>query len=218
MRKKLKKERKPKKLHPTHQQRITCGKCKKVGHNRRTCGKTISTKTLTAPSPPQFKNVPPTLPTSLKSESSFTQVEQNLKGWVGSWQKVGTVPTTVPPHIAEHYHSNSHKNPNNALLPSAVPPYHTPIPEGCVRYFHQTSIENVESITHRGLLASKGQIRKGGVWVSEYIFYGDVPNLAVIELALPENGEWEENMFITNDIAKEYFVAVHLPKPATSNN
>ena len=101
-------------------------------------------------------------------------------------------------------------NPQQFGLPPAQGT--APIPEGHDRYYHQTDPANVPSIKEHGLLYDKGRGIEGpkGVWISDKPFYGDSPNAATVELALPHHPD-RGRIASIGDVSPENFVAIHEP-------
>jgi len=86
------------------------------------------------------------------------------------------------------------------------------IKEGYTRVYHQTALENIESIRKNGLLVSKSRptSESRGVSVSETPFYGNNPNLATIELQVPTEKLRQANgSALLNDVSASDILAIH---------
>jgi GNAT superfamily N-acetyltransferase len=86
------------------------------------------------------------------------------------------------------------------------------IKKGYTRVYHQTALENIESIRKNGLLVSKSRptSESRGVSVSETPFYGNNPNLATIELQVPTEKLRQANgSALLNDVSASDILAVH---------
>lgn len=88
----------------------------------------------------------------------------------------------------------------------------SPIKLGYTRMYHQTNPENIESIKKNGLLVSKTRptSESRGVSVSDTPFYGDNPNLATIELQVPNEILKQANgSALQTDVPASDIIAAH---------
>jgi len=104
---------------------------------------------------------------------------------------------TAVPHGFEHY------------LPPE--PGTTPIPEGHVRLYHQTSAENIPSIIKTGLNIGHARGIEGpkSIYADRTGFYGSPGSRPTIEFSVPAHKF--DSPFVLQDVAPESFIAVHLP-------
>jgi hypothetical protein len=95
------------------------------------------------------------------------------------------------------------------VIPPA--PGTAPIPEGHIRYYHQTGEENLPSIREHGLLFAKAKGIEGpkGVWASHRPFYGDATQSATVEFHLPK----DEGHIVSlqHDVTPDQILAIHEP-------
>ena len=88
----------------------------------------------------------------------------------------------------------------------------TPIPNGHIRLYHQTSPENIPSIKQNGILASKATMAEGPkmpvIWASKKPYYGMKSDLATIEFHVPEE-EFADYYLRTNHVPPQQFIAIH---------
>lgn len=88
----------------------------------------------------------------------------------------------------------------------------TPIPEGHIRLYHQTSPENIPSIKKHGILASKASMAEGPrtpvIWASKKPYYPKSRDIATIEFHVPEE-QFGPNYLRTNHVPPEQFIGIH---------
>ena len=89
----------------------------------------------------------------------------------------------------------------------------TPIPDGYVRLYHQTPLENAESIRTHGILHDKMKgiegPRRTYVWRTP--FYGKSQSHATVELHVPEELFDPPQFLKISDVPPKYIVAIHEP-------
>jgi len=95
----------------------------------------------------------------------------------------------------------------------------TPIPEGHVRLYHQTSKENLGSIKRNGLQLSRARGIEGprGIYADEQGFYGAPGGqMPTVEFSVPKE-RWDrpfvrvDSMLDQGRVAPENIIAVHYP-------
>jgi len=104
---------------------------------------------------------------------------------------------------------------NSSLESIGIPPPMgtTPIPAGYVRVYHQTPLENVESIKAQGILHShmKGIEGPKRIYVWKTPFYGSSGSHATVEISVPEE-VFDPPQFLTiKDVPTENIIAIHEP-------
>ena len=89
----------------------------------------------------------------------------------------------------------------------------TPIPDGHVRLYHQTPLENAESIRTHGIIHDKMKGIEGPrrIYVWRTPFYGESQSHATVELHVPEELFDPPQFLKISDVPPEYIVAVHEP-------
>lgn len=97
--------------------------------------------------------------------------------------------------------------------PTPPPMGSTPLREGYVRLFHQTPVENAQSIRTEGLRVDKARGPEGplGIWTAEDPFYGNAPGLATVEIQVPAKDVPEGRLPFKRDIKPEEIIGVHEP-------
>jgi len=99
---------------------------------------------------------------------------------------------------------------SNASLPP--PPGTAPVRDGWVRLYHQTSLENIESIRQEGLTYAHAAGIEGpkAIWASRTPFYGDAKDIPTVEFQVDENS-FVPPSFVTRDVPPEDILAIHEP-------
>jgi len=99
------------------------------------------------------------------------------------------------------------------LSPDTVPPPHgtTPIPDGYVRLYHQTTEQNLASIIKQGLNIEHARGIEGprAVYASREGFYGGPESRPTLEFMVPVNKF--EDPFVLQDVPPDLMIAAHLP-------
>jgi hypothetical protein len=95
------------------------------------------------------------------------------------------------------------------IVPSE--PGSSPVKEGYVRLYHQTSGDNLRSIESQGLLLdhAKGIEGPRGVYAGETPFYGDATSRPTLEFQVPVD-QWQQP-FVLRDVMPDDFIATHFP-------
>ena len=106
------------------------------------------------------------------------------------------------------WESTSHHGSDNYL-----PSEHgtEPIPEGHVRLYHQTGLQNIPSIVKTGinLSSAKGTEGPKAVYATETGFYGEPGKTPTIEFSVPRNKY--SSPFVLQDVSPKEIISVHLP-------
>lgn len=122
-------------------------------------------------------------------------------------QEIGTVIISDVPFVSTALLSH----PAITNLPPALG--EAPLPDGFVRMYHMTPMENLSNVLENGLRVDRAQNREGvlGVWVSDSPYFSDRTGRATIEVAIPQElrdsiGEIDA---IDYDISPEQFLTVN---------
>ena len=88
-----------------------------------------------------------------------------------------------------------------------------PIPDGCVRLYHQTNPENVPSIKQNGIIKSlstgKSHNEPSVIWAARKPFYSLKSDLATIELFIPEE-QFSPPSYVRVDVVPpEQIIGIH---------
>ena len=91
------------------------------------------------------------------------------------------------------------------------PPGTTPIPDGYVRLYHQTTEENLASIIKHGLNIEHARGIEGprAVYASKTGFYGDPESRPTLEFMVPTDKF--DDPFVLQDVPPDLMIAAHLP-------
>lgn len=88
-----------------------------------------------------------------------------------------------------------------------------PIPEGCVRLYHQTDKKNIPSIKENGILTSMSRGKQNAepsvIWADIEPYYGIESKRPTIEFYIPEE-EFSPPYYVMSDkIPPEQIIAIH---------